>query len=271
MGRSMCSEGSRAKRGAGVKSRRFRLVLAYDGTNYSGWQVQPGLVSVQQVVEEALVATVGHVVKLHGSGRTDAGVHARGQVAHVDLVCRMGGESLLRALNSRLPADIRVLKVRVVGEEFHARRNATSKEYRYYVWNDQIVLPDKRLYHAHVYRKLDIGAMHEAAGLFVGRHDFSAFTANARRDVESTVRTIFSFTVSKRGSEVVFRVRGEGFLYKQVRSMVGFLLRVGEGAERAGAVAELLQAAEPRVARVPTAAGCGLFLWQVWYQPGAGR
>ncbi len=247
-------------------SRRFKFTVAYDGTAYSGWQVQPHHPSVQQVLEETLKGIVGHVVKVHGSGRTDQGVHARGQVAHADLRCRMSAAAVGRALNARLPADIRVLKASLARPDFHARRSAAGKEYRYFVWNDSTVLPDKRLYAAHVYRPLNVAAMREAARLFTGRHDFASFTANPQREVESTVRSIFAFTVSKRGKEIVFRVSGEGFLYKQVRSMVGFLVRVGEGAEKPEAVSELLSSCAPRKARVPSAAARGLFLWRVWYE-----
>jgi len=248
-----------------IPERRFKLTVAYDGTAYAGWQVQPHDPSVQQTIEDTLKGIVGHAVKVHGSGRTDQGVHARGQVAHVDLTCRMDAESVCRALNARLPQDIRILKTSLARPDFHARRSATGKEYRYFVWNDTMVLPDKRLYTAHVYRPLDVGAMRKAAAFFVGRHDFASFTANPQREVESTVRTIFAFAVSKKGKEILFRVSGEGFLYKQVRSMVGFLIRVGEGAEKPEAVRELLASCAPRKARVPSAAARGLFLWRVWY------
>lgn len=248
-----------------IAARRFKLTVAYDGTAYAGWQVQPHHVSVQQTIEEALQTIVGHAVKIHGSGRTDQGVHARGQVAHVDLSCLLSAQAVCRALNGRLPPDIRILKASLVRPDFHARRSAEGKEYRYFVWNDATVLPDKRLFAAHAYRPLDVAAMRAAALHFVGRHDFASFTANPQREVASTVRTIFAFSVSKRGKEIVFSVSGEGFLYKQVRSMVGFLLRVGEGAERPEAVGELLASRAPRKARVPSAAAQGLFLWRVWY------
>ena len=249
-----------------IPTRRYKLTVAYDGTAYAGWQVQPRHPSVQQTIEATLEGIVGHAVKIHGSGRTDQGVHARGQVAHVDLTSRMSPESVCRALNARLPQDIRILKAALARPDFHARRSAEGKEYRYFVWNDTMVLPDKRLYVAHVYRPLDVKAMRKAALFFIGRHDFASFTANPQRVVESTVRTIFSFTVRKIGKEIVFRVSGEGFLYKQVRSMVGFLLRVGEGAEPPEAVRELLDSCAPRKARVPSAAAQGLFLWRVWYR-----
>lgn len=246
--------------------RRFKLTIAYDGTAYAGWQVQLNETSVQQTIETALAGIVNHPVKIHGSGRTDQGVHARGQVAHADLKCRMRPESVGRALNARLPQDIRILKVVRARSDFHARRSAVGKEYRYFVWNDAMMLPDRRLYATHVYRPLDVAAMREAAQRFVGRHDFASFTANPQREVATTVRTLFAFAVSKRGKEIVFRVSGEGFLYKMVRSMVGFLIRVGEGAEKPEAVTELLETCAPRKARVPSAPAQGLFLWRVWYR-----
>ena len=245
--------------------RRICLTVAYDGTAYCGWQVQPDHPSVQQTLEETLQSVIGHPVKIHGSGRTDRGVHARGQVAHVDVTTRLKNISILRAMNARLPPDIRVMKITDVKNDFHARRSAHHKEYRYFVVMGETVLPDKRLSATHVYRKLDVEALRRAAEAFVGRHDFAAFTANPQREVETTVRTIFSFKVTRRGSEVVFAVQGDGFLYKQVRSMVGFLLRVGEGAEKPEAVKTLLDAAAPRIARVPSAPAQGLFLWKVWY------
>ncbi len=251
--------------GASPVERRFKLVVAYDGTAYSGWQVQPRDPSIQQVLEQTAEKICGHRVKVHGSGRTDRGVHARGQVAHLDLTTRLSPRSLFYALNNHLPEDIRVLKVVVVSCDFHARRSAKSKEYRYFLSSEPFALPDKRLYSQHVYKPLNFTAMRQAATYFVGEHDFTSFMANAKRELETPVRTVLSFTVSKRGSEIMFRVRGTGFLYKQVRSMVGFLIRVGEGAEEPEAVRKLLKQHPLRTARVPTARARGLFLWQVWY------
>jgi len=246
---------------------RFRLTVAYDGTAYAGWQVQPNRISVQQVIEEKLQGiTKQPAVKIHGSGRTDQGVHARGQVAHVDLATRMDPPSLVRALNAALPPDIRILDAARTKSDFHARRQAAGKEYRYHVWNAPVIPPDKRLYWTHAYRPLDLAAMRAAAAHFVGTHDFAAFTANPQREIETTVREIYAFTIVRRGAEVVFRVSGEGFLYKQVRSMVGFLLRVGDGSEQPDAVQALLHAKDPRTARVPSAPPQGLFLWRVWYR-----
>ena len=248
--------------------KRYKLTLAYDGTAYSGWQVQaPRFRTVQQTIEQTLEKIVGHPVRMQGSGRTDAGVHARGQVAHVDLACRMKPSALLNAINSRLPADIRILKVVKAKPSFHARKSATSKEYRYFVWNDAQILPDKRFYFAHVHCPLDFAVLKDAVKRFVGRHDFASFAANPSREVLTTVRTISDFTVTRKGKEICFRVRGEGFLYKQVRSMVGFLIQVGSGNEKPEAITELLDGHPPRTARVPSAQPQGLFLWKVWYKP----
>ena len=244
---------------------RFKLTIAYDGTAYAGWQVQPGRATVQQAVEEAIAATVGAAAKLHGSGRTDRGVHARGQVAHFDAETRMSAKSMMLALNSRLAADIRVLAASIAAPDFHARRSAIAKEYRYAVWNGPVMPPQERLYALQVHRPLDLDLVRDGARRFIGEHDFVAFMANPQRTLETTVRTIYAFEVTRRGPRVTFRVKGSGFLYKQVRSMVGMLVRVGTGAEKAERITELLDASAPRTAHVPSAPPQGLTLWRVWY------
>ncbi len=249
--------------------RRFKMICAYDGTAYYGWQTQPGYVSVQETIEQVLAGIVkAEKVNIHSSGRTDHGVHAHGQVFHCDLVTRMTERSLKMALNAqgRLPPDIRILSCKEVSEAFHARFSAKRKEYRYYVWNTRILPPNKRLYHAHVVKPLDVEAMREAVKHFIGTHDFKAFSANPNRPIASTVRTIYAFEVRKRGSQICFRVQGNGFLYKMVRSLVGFVLRIGSGLESAEAIDAMLQPDVPRTARVPSAPAAGLTLYQVWYE-----
>ncbi len=251
-----------------LKPRRFRMVCAYDGTHYFGWQTQPGYASLQETIETVLAGIVKtNAVEIHASGRTDHGVHAKGQVFHCDLITRMSTHSLKMALNAhgRLPQDIRILSCREVSPAFHARFSAIRKEYRYYVWNTRLMPPTKRLYHAHIVKPLNLEAMQHAAAHFIGEHDFAAFSANPNRPIESTVRTIYSFQISKCGSQLCFRVQGNGFLYKMVRSLVGFLLRVGSGQETPEQVLTLLTPGTPRTARVPSAPACGLFLWHVWY------
>lgn len=245
---------------------RVAITIAYDGTNYAGWQVQPGKATVQAAIEAAIEATAGACVKLHGSGRTDRGVHARGQVAHFDIDTRMTPRSILFALNSRLPRDIRILSAKSVPETFHARRSALGKEYRYTVFNGPVLMPCDRLYAVQIHRPLDIAMMREGASRFVGTHDFRAFMANPQRVVESTIREIHSFEIVKRGAFITFKVRGTGFLYKQVRSMVGMLLRIGHGQESPARITQWLDEAAERTAHVPSAPPQGLVLWRVWYK-----
>lgn len=245
--------------------RRYKLTVAYDGGAYSGFQLQDNGPSIQGELEQALEHVVKHPVKTFGSGRTDAGVHARGQVVHCDIDKPIPPMNLRRAMNARLPEDIRVMRVCIVDDKFDARKTAHGKEYRYFVYNAEILPPTERPFRAFVRKPLNLKAMRDAARRFEGNHDFVSFSANPNREIYTTVRYISKFTVTKSGPLFTFSVSGDGFLYKQVRSMVGFLLRVGEGAEKPEAVTELLDEAAPRIARVPTAVGRGLFLWKVWY------
>ena len=246
--------------------RKYRAVIAYDGTGYSGWQFQENAVGVQQVVEEALAWIEGAPVRVYGSSRTDAGVHAKGFVGHFFLTKPVPPANVVRALNARLPDSVRVMKAAYAAEDFDARLSAKGKEYRYQLYQADILPPHLAPYWTFCHRPLDLAAMRRAASFFVGRHDFVSFAANPNRALESTVRNVFSFDVRKAGPRHMFVVRGDGFLYKQVRSMVGFLISVGKGNERPEAVRELLEAAAPRTARVETAPARGLFLWKVFYK-----
>ncbi|MFC1452277.1 tRNA pseudouridine(38-40) synthase TruA [Verrucomicrobiota bacterium] len=247
--------------------KRYKATLSYDGTAYSGWQIQPNGVTVQEKIQQALRELTGEETRVHGSGRTDRGVHARRQVAHFDLAGPWSGASLCRGINALVPRDIRVIRVVRAAKDFHARRSATSKEYRYFVWNAEIQPPFERNYSAHVTRKLDHDAMAAAASLLVGRRDFAAFSANPNRPIESTVRNLSELRVARRGARVVFVAKADGFLYKMVRSLVGFLLRVGEGAVEPSR-ARVILLSRRRTAGVPTAPPQGLFLWQVDYGAG---
>ena len=245
--------------------RKYRAVIAYDGTGYSGWQYQENALGVQQVVEEVLASLEGAPVRVYGSSRTDAGVHAKGFVGHFRLTKPIPPKNLVRAMNARLPDAVRVMKAAYAKEEFDARLSAKGKEYRYQLYQADIMPPHLAPYWTFCHRPLDLAAMKRAAAYFVGRHDFVSFAANPDRVLETTVRNVFSFDVRKSGPRYTFVVRGDGFLYKQVRSMVGFLISVGKGNERPEAVTELLDAAAPRTARVETAPARGLFLWKVMY------
>ena len=246
-------------------SRRYKVVISYDGTAYSGWQFQENAVGIQQVVEEVLAYLEGAPVRIFGSSRTDAGVHAVGFVGHFNLTKPIPPKNLVRAMNSRLPEAVRVLKAAYAKDDFDARLSAKGKEYRYQLYQADILPPHLAPYWTFCHRPLDLAAMQKAAQCFVGEHDFLSCAANPNRELETTVRRIFSFEVKRVGHRYTFVVRGDGFLYKQVRSMVGFLVAVGKGNEKPEAVKDLLEKHPPRTARVETAPARGLFLWKVFY------
>lgn len=250
-------------------TQRHRITLAYDGALYAGWQVQPGRRTIQGELERVLKEITRATLRVHCSGRTDSGVHARAQVAHFDLANAQPLKTIHSGMNALLDPDIRVLSVRRAPDDFHARLSATGKEYRYFIWNDPILPPPIRLYRTHVVGKLDSSAMAVAAASLVGRHDFAAFSANPNREVHGTVRRLEALEVRSKGHEITIVARGEGFLYKMVRSLAGFLIRVGAG-ELAPETAEEILASRTRTARVPTAQPQGLFLWKVFYGTGPG-
>lgn len=253
-----------------TSKQRYRMVVAYDGTNYWGWQAQPAHRTIQGELELVLFELTGQLERMHSSGRTDRGVHAREQVVHFELAVPVVLRKLQLGFNALLDEDIRVLAVRKAAPRFHARLSVAGKEYRYFIWNDEIMPPFLRNYRALVRRPLDVKAMSEAARHLVGRQDFAAFSANPNREVNGTVRHLHELSVRRRGREVVLTAKGDGFLYKMVRSLAGYLIRVGTGEQEPRMAAEIL-ASRTRTARVPTAAPEGLFLWKVRYPRGAGR
>ncbi len=249
-----------------MTEQRYRITLAYDGTAYSGWQVQPRHTTVQGELERVLRELSGQPTRVESSGRTDSGVHAREQVAHFDFPSnRFEPAALQRGMNALLEADIRVLNVRKVARSFHARFSAKGKEYRYFIHNDGVLSPFHRHYRTWIKEPLDVPAMCQAAQSLEGYHDFAAFAANPNREVDGTSRNVYRLTVTKRGPEIVMRVVGDGFLYKMVRSMAGFLIRIGRG-EVGPETASTILASQIRTARVPTAPPEGLFLWRVYYR-----
>jgi tRNA pseudouridine38-40 synthase len=245
-------------------TRNFKITLAYDGTGYGGWQRQPNTTSVQQVIEQALTSFGGGPVTLHGSGRTDAGVHARGQVASCALKTALPACTIQRALNAKLPDDIRVLGVQEAAKGFHARFSAKGKEYRYQLDVGEVADPFLLRYAWHHPQPLDLTAMRRAAGVLKGRHDFAAVSANPMRPVDSTVRTIRKLTITQRGQVLTVSVTADGFLYKMVRTIVGALVKVGEGKLAPHELKRLMES-KRRVAIVETAPARGLFLWKVRY------
>lgn len=246
---------------------RFKLTVAYDGAGYSGWQVQKGQVGVQQLVEEALRKLFPSVNRIHSSSRTDAGVHAMGMVAHVDLVraeFNMEVRKLTLALNSFLPEDIRVVRAVRARAGFHARFDAKGKEYRYILWNDSAMNPLLREHAWHVSRELDLAAMRRAARLFVGKRNYRSFASNRSYEMEDYVRRLTRCEIRRSGKQLTFIIVGDGFLYKMCRGIVGTLVQVGEGRLSAAAVRRILRE-QSRAAAGVNAPACGLVLWRVIY------
>lgn len=244
--------------------RRWRCVCAYDGGALAGWQSQPGGQAVQDLIEARLAAILGRAVRIHGSGRTDAGVHAVGQVFHFDAAWRHGAEKLLAALRTGLPPAIQIKSVRQVPATFHARFSATGKRYEYHLHLGDAD-PFARPYSWSVFRPLDFPAMAAAAAVLRGRHDFRAFAAENGTERESTVRELRRLEIRRRGRRVRIVAEADGFLYKMVRSLVGVLVAVGEGRLSVAAVKALL-AGGRRTPAVQTAPPQGLFLVKVFYR-----
>ena len=247
---------------------KFKLTIAYDGTNYAGWQVQTSGVGVQQKVEEALARLFPGVKRVHSSSRTDTGVHALGMAAHVEIPAsefKMTAAKLALALNAHLPEDVRVMTAARCREDFHARFDAAGKQYRYFVWNHPVMNPLLRHQAWHVPRKVDLGAMRSAAKLFLGRHDFKSFAASRNYEMESTVRTLTRCDLKRNGSMLTFVIEGDGFLYKMCRGIVGTLVQVGQGKIAATDIKNILASRDRRVAGM-TAPAHGLVLWKVFYK-----
>lgn len=247
----------------------FKLTIHYDGTEFHGWQKQGDLRTVQNELTRALNLIEGHEVVLHGSGRTDAGVHAEGQIANVVLSRDITPEKLQAALNGNIGADVRVVMVESMGEDFHARHSARQKTYVYRIVNNQVISPFWNRYACHEARLLDIESMKRVAILFIGTHDWTAFSS-AQSEAESRVRTISRLEVIERndlrapGRMVEIIVAGDGFLRYMVRSIAGTLLAVGRGEMDDKVVIEAIEGGD-RSLVAATAPACGLALVSVAY------
>lgn len=247
---------------------KFKLVIAYDGANYEGWQMQKIGVGVQQIVETALAKIFPAAPRLHSSSRTDTGVHALGMVAHFEISheqFKMPVRKLALAINAHLPEDVRVVSATRANKNFHARFHATGKQYRYFVWNHHAMNPLLRNSAWHVPRKLDVKAMRAAAKLFVGKHDFQSFAANPGYKKESTVRALTRCDVKKNGAQFVFIIEGDGFLYKMCRGIVGTIVQAGLGKFPPEEIKRMLSEKDRRVSGM-TAPAHGLVLWKVFYE-----
>lgn len=259
-------------------SRNIKLILAYDGTDYAGWQSQPGLRTVQDTVIEAIARVTREQVILHGSGRTDAGVHALAQVASFVTSSPIPAPNLTIALNDTLTSSIRVLRAEEVAEDFHARKSARAKTYRYRIFRGPICSPFVTRFVSHHPWPLDEKAMEVAASSVLGEFDFSSFAAadpdrlrriaeaeDGDEDAPSNVRTIFSSCFRREGDELVYEVRGNGFLHHMVRNLVGTFLLVGKGTIARDGVARILEAKSRAANPGATAPASGLALVNVEY------
>ncbi len=246
--------------------RRIKIEVAYDGTDYHGWQVQPGLPTIQGTLEQVISEIEGKAVQVAGSGRTDAGVHALAQVAAFTIENPIPAGNLRRAANRLLPYDIRIVRVDEVDAEFHPRFGAKAKTYEYRIFRGEICAPFERRYVYHHPYPLDIEEMTRLAPLLEGEHDFTAFAAADDRDElgGSKVRTIFCSRLALENDRLIYRVRGSGFLKHMVRNVVGVLLEVGKGNVDERGLLERLSP-DARILPGPTAPSRGLFLISVEY------
>jgi tRNA pseudouridine38-40 synthase len=261
----------RHSEGQGVKPAEkavvVKLVIAYDGTNYAGWQVQKIGKGVQEQVELALAKLFPSRPRLHSSSRTDTGVHALGMVAHFQVPSaefRMTARKLALALNSWLPQDVRVVLAARKPADFHARFDAVGKQYRYFVWNHSAMNPLLRHTAWQVPRVLDLEAMRAAAAAFVGKHDFRSFEAASGQERSTTVRTLTRCEIKRSGPALTFIIEGDGFLYRMCRGIVGTIVQTGQGKFSAADVKEMLARKDRRVAGM-SAPAHGLVLWKVIY------
>jgi tRNA pseudouridine38-40 synthase len=243
--------------------RNLKLTLAYDGTVFHGWQIQPALPTIQGELERVFSKLFNHSVHVTGSGRTDAGVHAHGQVATVQTERSMDTDAVLRGANALLPADIRIFDVEEVSLEFHPRHSAKSKTYEYHIWRDPIVSPFQSRYVYPFRYPLDEAAIDAASDAFLGTHDFTSFCATAT-EVEDRVRTIYEAEWQRNDAGWIFRIRGNGFLQYMVRTIAGTILEAGQGRLDQQKISTIFEARDRRLAG-PSLPALGLHLIQVEY------
>lgn len=243
--------------------KRIKLIVAYDGTNYCGWQTQINGITVEEVLNKTLSGLLKEDIRVIGASRTDSGVHALGNVAVFDTESKIPGDKFSFALNQRLPEDIRIQDSCQVADDFHPRFCDTIKTYEYKILNRKFALPTERLYSAFVYYPLDVEKMQMAAAYLVGEHDFKSFCSSGSQ-VESTVRTITDISVEKHGEMISIKVSGNGFLYNMVRIIVGTLMKIGLGVWEPERMEEILNACD-RNAAGPKAEARGLTLVEIKY------
>ncbi len=238
--------------------------IAYDGTNYCGWQLQSNGLTVEEVINRELSELLREEICVIGASRTDSGVHALGNAAVFDTDTKIPGEKIAFALNQRLPEDIKVVESKEVASDFHPRHCNSIKTYEYNILNRTFPIPTKRLYSHFVYMKLDIEKMKAGAEYMVGEHDFKSF-CSSHSQVENTVRTIYSIAISKSGDMISILIKGNGFLYNMVRIIAGTLIKVGLSVYPPEHVKTII-AAKDRSLAGPKAAACGLTLVKLEYE-----
>ena len=246
-----------------AKLQKLKLTIAYDGSAYHGWQIQPNGITVQETLQQALVTMTGESLTVYGSGRTDAGVHAWGQVAHIKTVTAIPLTGLWRGLNALLPDDIVIRSLEVVAADFHARKSARAKTYLYRIDNGLQPNPLTRLYSWHIRKPLDVSAISKAAALLQGTHDCLSFKA-ADGETKTSVRTINNIRVWKRGRYLFIMIKANGFLKNMVRIIVGTLMGIGAGKSDWQSLAAILAVKDRRMAGI-TAPAKGLILRTVYY------
>lgn len=241
-----------------MNQKRVMLRVAYDGTHYHGWQVQPNANTIEAELNLHLSELLKEKIQVIGASRTDAGVHALGNVAVFDTTARMPGEKISYALNQRLPEDIRIQESKEVPLDFHPRHCSSEKTYEYHIYNSRFPMPIGRQYHYFTYYKMDVDKMREAAAYLVGEHDFKSF-CSIKTEAETTVRHIYGIEIIQHGCEIILCIRGGGFLYNMVRIIAGTLMQVAQGFYEPAHVKEILEACDREQAG-PTAPACGLTL-----------
>ncbi len=245
--------------------RRIRLTIAYDGTNYCGWQIQPNAITIEEVLNKALRRLTKEEVTVIGASRTDSGVHAQANIAVFDTESTIPSDRFAVALNQKLPDDIVITRSEEVAADWHPRHQEhIIKTYEYRIVNSPVLDPTKRLYSYQVTYWLDVDQMREAASFIVGKHDFASF-CNVRTNAKTTVRTVTDLTITQQGEELIVRITGDGFLYNMVRIIVGTLLRVGRGFYTPREVQEIVEARN-RMAAGVTVPPQGLKLIEIQYK-----
>jgi tRNA pseudouridine38-40 synthase len=247
---------------------RYKLTISYDGTHYLGWQVQKQALSIQALIQKALETVLRHPIQLSGSGRTDSGVHARGQTAHFDSPLTFDPHKLKLSVNALLPLDIRILSIEQASPTFHARYDATSKIYHYHLHLDPTTDPFNRLYSTHVLKRLNLDLLKKGALLFTGTHDFTSFANEKEKKNPDAVRTLMRLDVIEQKGGVRLEFEGDGFLYKMVRNITGTLIDVAAGKIPLEEIPKMF-AARDRKKGGSAAPPQGLFLMQVIYGGGS--